>query len=89
MQRILPFFLPGLLCAAGATVAAEPQKPNILLFYADDLGYGELGCYGFQEVRPPRFGRGCYWRHEERRVGQSGPFSLGWQRYGADQHCRA
>lgn len=53
MQRILPFFLPCLLCAAGATGAAEPQKPNILLFYADDLGYGELGCYGFQEVPTP------------------------------------
>ena len=38
---------------AGSASAAEPQKPNILLFYADDLGYGELGCYGFQEVPTP------------------------------------
>jgi arylsulfatase A-like enzyme len=25
----------------------------VLVFYADDLGYGELGCYGFQEVPTP------------------------------------
>ncbi len=31
-----------------------PAKPNILLFYADDLGYGELGCYGSQEVPTPQ-----------------------------------
>ena len=31
----------------------SPSKPNILLFYADDLGYGELGCYGLKEVPTP------------------------------------
>ncbi len=29
------------------------QKPNIVFILADDLGYGELGCYGQQKIRTP------------------------------------
>ena len=35
------------------SAAPAARKPNVLLFYADDLGYGELGCYGFKEVPTP------------------------------------
>ncbi len=30
------------------------RQPNILLILADDLGYGELGCYGQEHIRTPR-----------------------------------
>lgn len=30
-----------------------PRKPNILFLLADDLGYGELGCYGQEIIKTP------------------------------------
>jgi arylsulfatase A-like enzyme len=32
---------------------AAAQKPNIVFIIADDLGYGDLGCYGQKTIRTP------------------------------------
>ncbi len=33
--------------------APAQQKPNVIFIYADDLGYGDLSCYGATDIRTP------------------------------------
>src|SRR5436305_12148656 len=33
--------------------AAAERLPNIVLIYADDVGYGDIGCYGARAVKTP------------------------------------
>jgi len=40
-----------------AVVAHAADKPNIVLIYADDLGYGDVGCYGATKVQTPNVDR--------------------------------
>jgi arylsulfatase A-like enzyme len=34
-----------------------PRKPNVIIILADDLGYGDLGCYGQKRIQTPNIDR--------------------------------
>lgn len=43
----------GVLCLFPSSLLATHCKPNYIVIFCDDLGYGDLGCYGSEKIRTP------------------------------------
>jgi arylsulfatase A-like enzyme len=52
MKARVLFRLSLILASLAQALAAAASQPNIVIFYADDLGWGELGCQGFTKDIP-------------------------------------
>ncbi len=48
------FPLAILLLLAGSLHAQQPTKPNFVVIFTDDQGYGDVGCFGSPDLRTPR-----------------------------------
>lgn len=46
-----------LVTIAVASVASAAEAPNVIFILADDLGYGDLGCYGQKKILTPNLDR--------------------------------
>ena len=55
LRLMLILALP--LALRASAPAAKPEKPNILFILSDDVGYGDLGCYGATLVKTPNLDR--------------------------------
>jgi arylsulfatase A-like enzyme len=53
----MPRIIAALLLASSLVPAQEPRRPNLVLILADDLGYGDLGCFGQKVIRTPQLDR--------------------------------
>lgn len=54
---ILSLALTGLSSAVRAGDGSNAKQPNILLITVDNLGYGDLGCYGSKTIKTPYMDR--------------------------------
>ncbi len=57
--RIVVLAIAFLAAASALSVHAEGEQrpPNVILIFADDLGYGDLGCFGSTKHRTPHLDR--------------------------------
>ena len=50
--------LVGILCAASlSSCQKEKSKPNVIYILMDDMGYGDLQCYGQEKIETPNIDR--------------------------------
>lgn len=58
-RNTLNLLLTGIVAVLAAAPAPAPagRSPNVVIILADDLGYGDLGCYSHPSIRTPNLDR--------------------------------
>jgi arylsulfatase A len=56
-MRYIPLHGALLLLLLWTSPTLADERPNVVIIFADDLGYGDLGCYGSATIRTPRLDR--------------------------------
>ena len=67
-QKLLTIALVSSAIGTGQKALAQTRgtttdKPNVIIILADDLGYGDLECYGAKNVQTPNINKLAQSRH--------------------------
>ncbi|MDE0770443.1 MAG: sulfatase [Opitutaceae bacterium] len=64
IPRFAAYLNPGLLTLLVALIhgtsladGADPSRPNVVILFTDDMGYGDLACYGHPSIKTPNIDR--------------------------------
>lgn len=57
MKSIFHCLVYAMACTIGYSPVAFAENPNVVLILADDLGYGDVGCYGATKLKTPNIDR--------------------------------
>ena len=56
-MKNIPLLVLVFTCSISLVLCAEERQPNIVVFLCDDLGYGDLACYGHKTIQTPNVDR--------------------------------
>ena len=56
-KLLLTLLATAAFCEVAQAADEASRKPNVVLIFVDDMGYGDLGCYGNSKIKTPNIDR--------------------------------